>query len=157
MCDPVSALLVTGGLMTAKGQMDQGDYARQVGENNARYQEASAKDALVRGTVAENAQRRQLRALQGKQVAALAANGIDSSTGTGLNLLTDTAGEGEFDAQTIRSNAYKQAYGLETQASNSRSEGLMAQHAGNMNAMGTLLTTGSRAYAANKGVKLKKD
>ena len=149
--------MAAGTLMAAKSQKDQGDYAQKVGENNARYADASAADATRRGQIAENQSRNESRALMARQRTAMAANGIDFTTGTGALLLEDSAAMGAMDVETIRTNAMKQAFGLESQAMTQRSDGAMAKTAGNNNMFATLLTGGSRAYALKSGVKFKTD
>lgn len=124
----------------------QANYQNKVAENNAISAKYAAEDALARGAVEEQKQRDRTRAIMGQQRAALAANGIDATTGTGSQLLTDAAGFGEFDALTVRNNAMKQAYGLNVQADNFTAEGKAAKVAGRNQAIGTVLTTGSKMY-----------
>lgn len=139
-------LTLLAGAMSAKSSMDQAKYQEAVGQNNAKSAEYAAKDALDRGAVEEQQQRNKTRAALANQNAALAANGMDSTTGTGLQLLSDTAGFGEFDSQTIRSNAAKQAYGLNLQGANALSDSKASAIASRNNAYSTLLTTGTKAY-----------
>lgn len=148
MCGPV--MTVISGLMSVKSAIDQGKYQQKVAENNALSAKYAADDALARGAVEEQQQRAKTRAIQGQQRVALAANGIDATTGTGSLLLTDSAGFGEFDALTVRNNAMKQAYGLNTQANNMLAEGKASRAAGRNQAFGTLLTTGAKAYGQGK-------
>jgi hypothetical protein len=149
MCEPTTimmgvgmALTAIGGLQAADAQKKQGQYQQKVAENNALTQRWAADDAITRGVVAEDRQRERTRALIGQQRAAMAANGIDVGTGTALDLQADAANEGEFDAMTIRSNAMRQAWGLQTQADNTVADGAMAAFAGDQKATGTLLSTG---------------
>ena len=46
----------------------------------------------------------------------MAANGVDLSSGSPLDILGDTAMYGELDALTIRSNAEREAYGYRVQS-----------------------------------------
>lgn len=124
---------------------EQGKYQEKVAKNNAKSAEYAAADAMARGAVAEQQQRAKTRAFIGQQKAALAANGIDISTGTGSLMLTDTAGLGEFDALTVRNNAMKQAYGFNSQADNLLQEGRAARIGGRNAMTGSLLTAGSQA------------
>lgn len=136
-------MMAVSGAFAAKTSIDQGKYQSKVMENNALSAKFAAEDAMARSDVAEKQQRDRTRALLGQQRAALAANGVDSATGTGSQLLMDTAGMGEFDAITIRNNAMKQAYGLNTQADNLLADSKAARIAGNNGAIGSILTTGS--------------
>jgi hypothetical protein len=95
-------------------QAAQARYQQQVAQQNqdfARQQgERQAADARARGAIAES-QRRQLMGQQlGEQQARLAGQGTDLE-GSPTSILGDTAAAGEFDAQTIRSNAAREAYG----------------------------------------------
>lgn len=151
MCAPPLVLLaVAAGGLAMKSSMDQADYQEAVGRNNAQSAEYAAKDAIDRGAVEEQQQRNKTRAVLAQQNAALAANGMDASSGTGLQLLSDTAGLGEFDAMTIRSNASKQAYGLKLQGANALADSNAAAIGSRNNAFSTLLTTGSKAYSSYK-------
>lgn len=142
----IAAAAGTG--VAAKSSYDQSKYQEEVGKNNAKSAQFAAQDALDRGMVAEDLQRTKNRQLIAAQNAALAANGIDTSTGTGLNLLTDSAGLGEFDAQTVRANAVKQAYGLTTQSINLMADSEAARITGRNNVTSSLLTGGSSAYSS---------
>lgn len=153
MCLPAAAVPIMMAASTALSvgsAIGQANYQNKVAENNALSARYAADDALARGAVEEQQQRAKTRAIQGQQRAALAANGIDATTGTGSLLLTDSAGFGEFDALTVRNNAMKQAYGLNTQANNMLAEGKAAKSAGINAAFGTLLTGGVKTYASGK-------
>jgi hypothetical protein len=154
MClDPATAMMIGSTLISAKGAIDQGNYASKVAENNALSAKYAADDALARGAVEEQKTRDQTRALMGRQRAALAANGINTGSGTGSLLLQDAASAGEFDALTVRNNAMKQAYGFNVQADNLLAEGKATKAASRGQAMGTLLTGGSKAYSLYKAAK----
>lgn len=140
----IAAAAGTG--VAAKSAHDQSQYQSEVGKNNAKSAQFAAQDALDRGMVAEDLQRTKNRQLLAAQNAALAANGIDTTTGTGLNLLTDSAGLGEFDAQTVRANAVKQAYGLTNNSINLMADSEAAKITGRNNVASSLLTGGSSAY-----------
>lgn len=147
MCDPVTMSVVAIGIgaFGAKTSYDQGKFQEKVMKNNALSAKYAADDALARGAVEEGQARDRARAVMGAQRAALAANGLDATTGTGSQLLTDTAGMAEFDALTVRNNAMKQAYGLNVQSTNLLAEGRAAKVAGTNAAIGSLLTAGSQA------------
>lgn len=161
MCDPVTltVLTVAAAGVTAYGQYQQGQAAKQAGEyqaavaeQNARTSENLAKDAEQRGQIAEQNQRRQTAALMGRQQAVLAAKGIDLANGTPLDILSQSAEYGELDALTIRHNASLEALQLRAQAGNQRAQGQLsllegnnAATAGTLSAGGTLLSGGAKA------------
>lgn len=160
---------VAGTLMGAAGAIQSGnaakaagDYNAQVAENNKIVAERQAADALARGQIAEDEQRRKTMAIKGAQRAALGASGVALDSGSPLDILGDTAAFGELDALTIRSNAEREAYGYRVQGMNfeaeaglARAQGKAAQTAGYVGAGGTLLsglaTVGDRWYTRNRG------
>lgn len=73
------------------------------------------QDALDRGVSNEIVSRLKTGQIEGKQRAALAAQGTDLS-GSPTNVLADTAAAGEYDAQTIRANATREAFGHKLEA-----------------------------------------
>jgi hypothetical protein len=143
-------MMGVGLAMSAYSAVGQAKYQTKVASNNALSAKYAADDATARGAVEEQQQRNKTRAIMGQQRAALAANGMDATTGTGSQLLTDAAGFGEYDALTVRNNAMKQAYGLNLQSDNLLSEGKAAKAAGYNTAAGSLLTGGSKVYATGK-------
>ncbi len=104
------------------GQMQQGqaqagmaNYQSQVARNNQQIAEWNANRALQQGQVAEDQSREKTAQIKGAQRAALAGQGGDVNSGSPLDIVSDTSRAGEFDAQTIRSNAALQAYGYRIQ------------------------------------------
>ena len=61
-----------------------------------------AEDIRERGTIAEQLQRQEIRGLIGIQRAALAGSGVEVGTGTALDITSDTAQIGEFEALSTR-------------------------------------------------------
>lgn len=80
-------------------------------DNNAKMAKTQAEDALRRGADEELALRQRVAQTQGAQTAALAARGLDVSSGSALGLISDTEYLGEIDALTIRDNAAREAWG----------------------------------------------
>jgi len=136
--------LIGGGIDTA-GKLQQGKIDEATGETNRRLSEAQANDALLRGSIEESRYRRQIAQVVGGQKAAFGKGNVAVS-GTALNLLSDTAQVGEEDAQTIRNNAAREAWGYRNQA-NEASRWGANQRTNSYGAAGrTLLTAGSQAY-----------
>jgi hypothetical protein len=134
MCDLTMALgaasLVMGGIsayqQSASAQASM-EYQAQVARNNAITAEYQAQDAIKRGEVAEAEQRRRTAMMKGSQTARLAANGLDISEGSALNILSDTDWMGEQDALTVRDNASREAWAYRQQGANSQSNSNMLQ------------------------------
>ncbi len=136
------------------GQMQQANataaaanYQAQVASNNAVIQERNAEAAIQAGQTEEQNQRRKTAQLEGAARAAIASNGISTTSGTSLDVLGDTAKLGELDALTIRSNAGRTAYNYRVegmsqtaQAGLDVAKGQAAQSAGAIGGMSTLLS-----------------
>lgn len=153
MCDVAIASMVMTGVGTlmqmsaqsqaASAQAAQANYQAQVAENNRITSERLAADAEQRGELDVRRHRQQVEQLKGRQVAALAASGVDVASGSPLDVLADTAGLGAIDAQTIRHNAAREAWQHRVQGSNQRNQAeLLRFQADNTSsgAAGTLLT-----------------
>jgi hypothetical protein len=128
MCEPttiIAGLSLAFGAMSAYQQSASAEasmeYQAQVAHNNAITAEYQAQDAIKRGEAAEAEQRRKTMMLKGSQTARLAANGIDISEGSALNILSDTDWMGEQDALTVRDNASREAWAYRQQGANSQS------------------------------------
>ena len=140
------------GLYGAYSQYQSGKFNEKVAEENAKQQEAAAQDALVRGGAEANRHRQLAKRYIASQNTALAANGLDISSGSALTQTTDTAALGELDALTAYNNAQRDAYGLKVGAANSRTQGSIARAQGNNAALGTLLTTAANTFAGGYGM-----
>lgn len=141
------AITTAGGAWAqSNAQSAQGEYEASGYEINARLSEAQAADARHRGKLDEKAHRKDVKRLIGSQRAAMAAQGIDLEDGSALDVVGDTAAQGELDALTIRNNAWREAWGYETQAIDSRSRGRFASMASKAAARDTLITGGMKAF-----------
>lgn len=164
MCELTTIMMIGGTLLGAVGQIQQGQataasnrYNAQVQEMNATLADRRAKDAIERGAAEEQKKRQQVAQIQGQQRAAFAANGVDLSFGSPLDTIVDTAVLGELDALTIRSNAYRESYDQQVQATNLRAGATMsnmsasaAETGSYLAATGTILGGGSKAYGQYK-------
>lgn len=96
---------VASGVMSGVGSMAQGnaayaaaaENARMMGENAARLRRAADLEEQQGVTAAARA-RRQGRFLRGNTLAALSVSGVDVFEGSPLEILTEQAGESEFQA-----------------------------------------------------------
>lgn len=150
MCDPVTGLIVASTLLSAAGSVQQGNaaaaagrYNQQISEMNAKIADNKARDAIERGKIAEQQKRREVAAVAGRQQAAMAANGVDISFGSPLDVLADTAIQGELDALTIRSNTYREEYDYRVQGANQRAQGSLARMQGDAAKTGGLISAGA--------------
>lgn len=142
-----TAATVASGAAAGYGAVQQGNAVQAAAEATAKQQDAAAVDSLRQGEDESDRQRRAGAGILAQQRVAMAANGIDASAASAIEMLDSTKGDIEFDAFAIRQNAGRQAAGLSQQATNSRVEGQNALSAGRWNAAGTLLNTGAKVGA----------
>lgn len=165
MCDLGTALMVGGTLLSGAGQIASANadakaaqYNAEVQRQNAMLADRQAKNILESGMREEQKQKAQTQQLMAKQQAAQAANGVDVTFGTPLDLMVDTAKMGAVDALTIRTNAYRNYDDTRNQAVASRNQAALydmqaknARTAGIIGALGTMASGFGSAYAnANK-------
>jgi hypothetical protein len=123
----------------------QGDFTRAAYETNARYAEMQADDVMKRGKVASNQQRKKTKQLIGAQRAALAAQGVEVNSGSGLMLQEEAMEMGAADARMIENNAFREAWGMRAQASEMRFQGRVQQMANKYAARNAVLVGGTKA------------
>ena len=161
MCEPSTIMMgvslaatAVGTLVSAQQQQQQGkalaqqaQYRAQVAQNNQVLAERAAQDALQRGGVEEARSRMETARLAGRQRAALAASGQVVGEGSALSIITDTKGLGELDAQTVRSNAEREALGFRIKGMDFEAESALSMASGRQSladarfgATGTLLS-----------------
>lgn len=101
----------------AKGKFEESQL-----QSNAAELESAAAQAKEIGNEDAADVLQQARELEGTQRAQLAASGVDISTGSAAQVLDQTIAFGIEDAKTVKTNAYRQAFGLQRQAVNVRAE-----------------------------------
>jgi hypothetical protein len=127
---------VYSAMQQSQAAQDSANYNAAIQRNNAQIAEYQAKDAVARGDQATEEHMRKVAQLKGTQKASMAARGLDLSEGTPLNILTDTDLFGEIDANTIQTNAAREAWGYRAQGSNSSAQAnLYKIQANNQNPM----------------------
>jgi hypothetical protein len=123
MClDPLTIAAATlsgfGAVGQAKAANAQADYNASVAENNAKTATYQAEEAQRRGEEDVINQNRKTAQLRGEQRATMAARGLDLTYGTPQSLIDQTDYFGQVDANTLRDNAAKEAYGKRVESSN---------------------------------------
>jgi hypothetical protein len=135
-----------GGAASANQQMVAGRQAAAAGKYNAKVSENNAIGAVQAGTANEAL----LHARNTKQLAtasnALGATGIQTSSGSPLDVMADMAGGMALDEAMTRWNAGTQAAGFGAQAKLDRYQAGQAGRAGAIGAAGTLLNTAGRTW-----------
>ena len=114
-------------IQSAQAANAQADYNTAVANNNAKLAEYQAEDAQRRGEEEAIAVQRKAAGLKSAQRATMAARGLDLTGGTPQGLLDQTDYFAQVDTGTVRSNADKEAYAKQVQASNSRTEAVAFQ------------------------------
>ena len=156
----VAGVASTG--MSAAGSYESGQatkandqYQAAVAANNALIAKQNAAWDIQAGETAATNQGLKTRAQIGTEKASQGAAGIDVNSGSAAKVRAGTESMGMLDAMTIRSNAAKQAYSAQVQATNETAQsqldtaaGKQAGEAGDIGAAGGLLsgvsTVGSR-------------
>lgn len=146
-----TAAQAASGVVGAYSAIQSGNAAQAAAQATARQQDAAARDALRQGEDESDRQRRAGAAVLAQQRVAMAANGIDASSASAIEMLDDTKRDIELDAFAIRRNATSQAQGLSQMAANSRTEGANAASQGLWGGVGTILTTGAGIGSAYSG------
>lgn len=147
----------------ARAAQAQMDYQAQVNKKNAMIAQQNAEDKRQEGI--EESRMTRLKTAQkiGLQQSALAANGVDVSEGTALDIIEDTSAMGELDALTTRYNYEKQALAYEQQAGNfenqanldiiagqnARSAGTLNSISAGINGLGNMASVASKWYGGN--------
>lgn len=136
---------IAGGVMGGVSSYQQGkqqqayyNYQAQVQNENAKIAQNNA--ALERQQGIEEARLQRIKTAQaiGSQKTAMAANGVDITQGTAVDVLEDTAAMGELDALQTRYNYERKALSYETQANNFTNQGNLD------------VIAGQNAYSAGK-------
>lgn len=96
----------------------QADHQAQMSRNNQIIANRNAEEILKQGKEEANRYRGHVDQLKANQMVSLVAQGTDVTEGTSIDLLADTAEQGERDARTIESNADREAYNARVQGMN---------------------------------------
>ncbi|MDD3238224.1 MAG: hypothetical protein PHV37_09035 [Candidatus Gastranaerophilales bacterium] len=139
-----TTLGVVSSVEQGKAQQAQYDYQTQVAANNAKIAENNAAAQRQQGIEESRMQRIKTMQAVGSQQAAMAANGLDVTQGTPLDVIEDTAAMGELDALNTQYNYeekarayYQKSNNFTNQAAMDSIAGKNAYSAGIMNAAAT--------------------
>lgn len=147
MCDPLSiaagTLGLAGTIMSVNGIKQEGRAEAKANQYNAAIMRQQAEDAKARGLEEQVSAARKNKQLLGQQRAMMAANGVDLSSATPMELFTQTAEFGEEDRQTIIDNTNREVWGYNTQATLYDMAAKQAKKAAKRNTISTILGNGS--------------
>jgi hypothetical protein len=147
------ALNAWGGYQEGKAQQQSANYSARVDQNNATLKDYQAEQTAKIGSIEEERHLAKVRQMIGSQRATLAANGVDLSEGTPVDLVTETAGLGEEDALNIRYNAMRDAWGLREEAKSLRGSAAYKRVAGSNAKNATFLTTAANTLTGAASLK----
>ena len=134
-----AAMSAYGSYESGQAQRNQALYQSAVATNNQTIANQYAQTEIQRGQVLEQEKREQTAQMISSERATIGANGLDINTGSPLRLQESVAKLGELDAQTIRNNALRSAYGYQVQGMNFGAEaGLFDAEAANAARAGNL-------------------
>lgn len=145
-----AGMSTVGAVFGAMSQKSSLQYQAQMAEINARIAEGNARNIIQSGIVEES--RIKLRGSQAKatQRNQMAASGIDiAGSNTAISRLTSTDVITEVDANTMRSNALRAAWGQRFEAGDQRAKATSARASAStinpaLSGFTTLLTEGSK-------------
>lgn len=118
MCDPVTALVATGAIVSAYGTF-------QASQAQASALKANAEADRNQGYQNELDARDSARSRLADQMASLSDRGVDLSTGTPLDLLRASARNQEIDALRLRADGINKYNAQRFQASNTLTSGYL--------------------------------
>lgn len=120
---------IAGGLSSAIGayysastQKQNLKHSAAMAEINARIAQLGAESQLMQGQSEVAKLTMQAGQLKSRQKVALAANGVDLGVGSAAEIQASTDMMKEIDANTIKANAARSAWGYQNQALNFRSK-----------------------------------
>lgn len=153
---PVENLELLGSITGAAGSFfgarsdassirQESEFRAQQLETNSRLARIQARSAAQRGKRESEEELKITKLLVGRQRANLAAQGIDVSGGSALDLQLETAEFGAVDALIIRNNAFREEAGFRIESEDLRSQAEFSRVGGKKRATRTLATGGIQA------------
>lgn len=147
----LTAVGVTSQLATSYSESKaieaQSSFQSQQLEGNAALAEIQAKDAIKRGERDAKNFRIKTRLDVGEARAALAAQGQDLADADALAIQQDIVGFGAIDEETIKNNAWREAFGYRSQAAESSIQAGFTRTQGKYASKQALLTGGLNALS----------
>lgn len=132
---------------SASAIQEEGAYQKRMLEENANLAELQGRDAIERGDKEARRINAQGRRIGSAQRAAYSSQGVDVNSGVAAEMVSDTVAAADFDALTVKTNAWREAWGLKEQATDYRERGRLVERAAKNKAGATLLTGGLSAVA----------
>lgn len=159
ICEPVSAGIAAGAsilstIVGAAGNYQQGQADAERFEQNKRLAELAAGDATVRGEKEAGLVRIKGTKIAAEQQVAYGMGGVDATVGSAADAIAETRMFSELDAQMVRNNAAKEAWGYKVEAYNAHENARMSRRRAIFGTAGTVL--GGVGDAAVHGTRFGK-
>ncbi len=138
-------LTAFGGGMGAFGQFQAGQDSAMLAKKNAAVAGLEGQSELEAGAEQADLYRQHLEQTLGKQGASVGGANLTTS-GSALRSLQTTAYLGAQDIARIQTNAARKAWGFDVQEAGDEYRAKQASAQGDMGALGSLITSGARAY-----------
>jgi len=111
---------LASGYLAGESAKTEAIYINSILNANARMDDIYAEKTIKRGEKEAKQYSDKVNQTVGAQRVAFASQGIDVNSGTAADIQTETLDFGAEDVMTIQNNAYLEAMGLRTRATNSR-------------------------------------
>ena len=132
----MDVVAVAGAVMTAtqamnqaSAQKDQYAYQSAVENNKAIVRERQAKATIEQGEEDARTKKAQIKTIGSRQLVTLAGQGGDVTTGTSVDLLSETKELGKWEEQKIRNNAAREANSIRADVVNIQADAQAAKSA----------------------------
>jgi hypothetical protein len=126
----------------SRAMRSQGKYARQTAEDDALMLELQTKSIDAKGARAQALRGKETAGMISRQRGAAAGQGVDVGSANVQSLAADEAGFGAQDVETIGNNTWASAWGVRSEAAQTRRAGRHARDAANFDARMTAATGG---------------
>lgn len=140
-------IAAAGAVLSAVGTVAGGVAANNSAQYEADQQEAAGKEEFADALRTADQQRKEAQLVQSRQQAVAAASGAGASDPTIVKLMTDTAGQGELNAQSALYGGEQRKRGLFDAAKGTRASGQASLFGSFLGASGTLAS----GFAKYKG------
>ena len=123
MLPSIGTVMSAGGSILSGISGYQNNQAQaKIAKSNAAIADQEAQDAAKRGQDAVHNKLQEAALIRGRQQAAMAAAGVDMSSGSPLRILTDSATMANLDAQIIGENASRESNRFANESANYRGQ-----------------------------------
>lgn len=142
-------MIAGGGIVGAYGSYESGKANRDLLRHNAEVSRMQAEQAIEGGESKAGVEDTKHSLIGGAQLAQYAGQGVVANAGTAGQVEGATQAMGEYDKLLVRTQAARQAWGLNTQAQDYENQAELAYRGGITGAVSSLLGAGGQAASAS--------